>query len=174
LVNLVSLSVFVSAAARAITAALIVFLGALAPAHAWGSEDHRIVAGVAEQYLEPATAHQVRELLAIENATTLAQVSTWADDTGIDIAVTASGFDPTCRIDDDKALATNYWRQARMPFNVTGQPALVIPAGFTKGGLPLSLQLIGHPFAEATVYRAAAAYEAATEWIKRHPPGLAE
>ncbi|HEX6842360.1 MAG TPA: amidase [Stellaceae bacterium] len=93
---------------------------------------------------------------------------------GIDVAVTASGFDAACRIDDDEALATNYWRQARMPFNVTGQPALVIPAGFTKGGLPLSLQLIGHPFAEATVYRAAAAYEAATPWIKRHPPGLAD
>jgi hypothetical protein len=45
-----------------------------------GSEGHRIVAEIAEQYLEPATARQVRELLAIENATTLAQVSTWADD----------------------------------------------------------------------------------------------
>ena len=93
---------------------------------------------------------------------------------GIDVAVTASGFDPACRIDDDEALATNYWRQARMPFNVTGQPALVIPAGFSRDGLPLSLQLIGYPFAEATVYRAAAAYEAATEWIERHPPGLAD
>jgi aspartyl-tRNA(Asn)/glutamyl-tRNA(Gln) amidotransferase subunit A len=92
---------------------------------------------------------------------------------GIDVAVTASSFDPACRIDDDEALAAYYWRQARMPFNVTGQPALVIPAGFTKGDLPLSLQLIGHPFAEATVYRAAAAYEAATASTKRHPPGLA-
>lgn len=91
---------------------------------------------------------------------------------GIDVAVTASGFDPACRIDDDEALATHYGRQARMPFNVTGQPALVIPAGFAKGDLPLSLQLIGHPFAEATVYRAAAAYEAATAWTKRHPLAL--
>jgi amidase len=66
-----------------------------------------------------------------------------------------------------------HWRQARMPFNVIGQPARVIPAGFTKGGLPLSLQLIGHPFAEATVYRAIAAYEAEMGSIKRHPPGLA-
>ena len=35
-----------------------------------------------------------------------------------------------------------------------------------------SLQLIGHPFAEATVYRAAEAYEAATGWASRRPPGL--
>jgi aspartyl-tRNA(Asn)/glutamyl-tRNA(Gln) amidotransferase subunit A len=45
----------------------------------------------------------------------------------IDVAVTASSMDPACRIDDDVALAANYWRQARMPFNVTGQPGLVIP-----------------------------------------------
>ena len=48
----------------------------------------------------------------------------------IDIAIIASSMDPACRIDDDEALATNYWRQARMPFNVTGQPALVISGRF--------------------------------------------
>jgi hypothetical protein len=49
-------------------------------ARASGSESHRSVAEVAEQALEPATAYQVRELLALENATTLAEVSTWAHD----------------------------------------------------------------------------------------------
>src|SRR2546423_8349372 len=44
----------------------------------------------------------------------------------IDAAITASSMDPACRIDDDEALASNYWRQGRMPFNVTGQPGLVI------------------------------------------------
>jgi len=92
----------------------------------------------------------------------------------IDVAITASSMDPACRIDDDEALAANYWRQARMPFNVTGQPGLVIPAGFTKSGLPLSLQLVGHPFAEAVLYRVAQFYEDATGWTKRHPPGLSE
>jgi aspartyl-tRNA(Asn)/glutamyl-tRNA(Gln) amidotransferase subunit A len=91
----------------------------------------------------------------------------------IDVAITASSLDPACRIDDNEALAATYARQARIPFNVTGQPALVIPAGFSKSGLPLSLQLVGHPFAEATVYRVAAAYEAATRWPDRHPGGLA-
>ncbi len=78
------------------------------------------------------------------------------------------------KIAGTEALAANYWRQARMPFNVTGQPGLVIPAGFTKSGLPLSLQLVGHPFGEAVLYRVAQFYEDATGWTKRHPPGLSE
>jgi aspartyl-tRNA(Asn)/glutamyl-tRNA(Gln) amidotransferase subunit A len=92
----------------------------------------------------------------------------------IDLALTVSSHDPACRIDDDTALAATYSRQARMAFNVTGQPALVIPAGFAASGMPLSLQLVGRPFAEALLYRGAAAYEAATGWTKRHPAGLAD
>jgi aspartyl-tRNA(Asn)/glutamyl-tRNA(Gln) amidotransferase subunit A len=92
----------------------------------------------------------------------------------LDAAITASSMDPACRIDDDEALAANYWRQARMPFNVTGQPGLVIPAGFSKAGLPLSLQLVGHPFGEAVLYRVAEFYEDATGWTKRHPPELSD
>ncbi len=60
--------------------ALAVLLAPTGRALAWGSEGHRIVADIAEQYLDPETARQVRELLAIENATTLAEVSTWADE----------------------------------------------------------------------------------------------
>jgi len=92
----------------------------------------------------------------------------------IDVAITASSMDPACRVDDEEALAANYWRQARMPFNVTGQPGLVIPAGFSKSGLPLSLQLVGHPFGEAMLYRVAQFYEDATGWTKRHPPELSD
>jgi aspartyl-tRNA(Asn)/glutamyl-tRNA(Gln) amidotransferase subunit A len=91
---------------------------------------------------------------------------------GIDAALTVSNMDPACRIDDAEACLRAYPRQARQPFNVTGQPALAIPAGFTADGLPLSLQLVGHPFQEATLYRIAHAYERATGWIERHPPDL--
>jgi aspartyl-tRNA(Asn)/glutamyl-tRNA(Gln) amidotransferase subunit A len=92
---------------------------------------------------------------------------------GIDVAITASSMDPACRIDDEDALAANYWRQARMPFNVTGQPGLVIPAGFSKDGLPLSLQFVGQPFGEAMLYRVAQFYQDATGWTERHPAELA-
>lgn len=91
---------------------------------------------------------------------------------GIDIALTSSSMDPPCPLDDAEAVARNYPRQSRQPFNVTGQPALAMPAGFTGDGLPLSLQLIGRPFEETMVYRVAAAYEDATGWTKRLPPGI--
>jgi aspartyl-tRNA(Asn)/glutamyl-tRNA(Gln) amidotransferase subunit A len=87
----------------------------------------------------------------------------------IDVAVTASSMDPACRIDDPKAVEFTYARQARAPFNVTGGPALAVPVGFSKAGLPLGMQLLGRPFGEATVYRVAAAYEQAAKWSERHP-----
>ncbi|MNC89470.1 Glutamyl-tRNA(Gln) amidotransferase subunit A [compost metagenome] len=79
-------------------------------------------------------------------------------------------MDPACRIDDLKGVEYTYGRQARAPFNVTGSPALSVPAGFNKAGLPLSMQIVGKPFCEATVYRVANAHEQATDWVKRHPP----
>jgi aspartyl-tRNA(Asn)/glutamyl-tRNA(Gln) amidotransferase subunit A len=89
---------------------------------------------------------------------------------GLDAALTASSLDPPCRIDDADACARLYPRQARQPFNVTGQPAMAIPAGFTQDGLPLSLQLIGLPWQEAMLYRIARAYERTTGWTERRPP----
>ena len=61
-----------------------------------------------------------------------------------------------------------YWRMAS-PGNLTGVPALVMPCGFSTAGLPFSLQIMGRHFDEATVYRAAAAYEQATDWHTRRP-----
>jgi aspartyl-tRNA(Asn)/glutamyl-tRNA(Gln) amidotransferase subunit A len=78
-------------------------------------------------------------------------------------------MDPPCRIDDDAMIEHTYGRQARAPFNVTGGPALAVPVGFTKSGLPLGMQLVGKPFTEALLYRAALAYEQATGWGTRHP-----
>jgi aspartyl-tRNA(Asn)/glutamyl-tRNA(Gln) amidotransferase subunit A len=56
-----------------------------------------------------------------------------------------------------------------MPFNVTGNPVLAMPTGFSKTGLPLGMQIVGRPFDEATVLRVGAAYEAAAGWIDRRP-----
>ncbi|HZM44397.1 MAG TPA: amidase [Burkholderiales bacterium] len=87
----------------------------------------------------------------------------------IDVAVTASSLDPPCRIDDDDAIERTYGRQARAPFNVTGGPALSVPVGFTKAGLPLAMQIVGAPFSEALIYRVAHLYERAAGWVERHP-----
>lgn len=58
---------------------------------------------------------------------------------------------------------------ATFPANVTGLPALTIPCGFSAGGLPLGVQLMGRPFEEATVFRLARAYERNHDWISRKP-----
>jgi len=55
------------------------------------------------------------------------------------------------------------------PINLLGLPAVSLPCGFTGQGLPAGLQLIGRWFDEATVLRAAHAYEQATDWHKRRP-----
>ena len=49
-------------------------------------------------------------------------------------------------------------------------PALAVPCGFSSEGLPLSLQIAGRPYEDATVLRAGHAYEQATEWHTRRPP----
>lgn len=59
------------------------------------------------------------------------------------------------------------------PFNVTGQPAVVIPAGLGSDGLPLSVQFVGRLAAEDTLYSLAGQIEAARSWADRRPP-LAE
>jgi aspartyl-tRNA(Asn)/glutamyl-tRNA(Gln) amidotransferase subunit A len=56
-----------------------------------------------------------------------------------------------------------------MPFNVAGTPALSLCNGYSASGLPLSLQIVGRPFEDATVLRAGHAYESATPWKERRP-----
>jgi aspartyl-tRNA(Asn)/glutamyl-tRNA(Gln) amidotransferase subunit A len=56
------------------------------------------------------------------------------------------------------------------PFNFSGHPACAAPCGFTPGGLPIGLQIVGRPFDEATVLRVVDAYQRMTDWHTRHPP----
>ncbi len=55
-------------------------------------------------------------------------------------------------------------------FNFTGQPAISVPCGFTREGLPVGLMLVGRMFEDATVLQFAAAFERATTWHEQHPP----
>ncbi|MFM9939764.1 MAG: amidase [Hyphomicrobiaceae bacterium] len=56
-----------------------------------------------------------------------------------------------------------------MPFNVSGTPALSVCNGFDAQGLPLSLQIVGRPFEDATVLRVGHTYERKTTWRERRP-----
>jgi aspartyl-tRNA(Asn)/glutamyl-tRNA(Gln) amidotransferase subunit A len=53
--------------------------------------------------------------------------------------------------------------------NLAGGPGISVPCGFTSGGLPVGLQIIGKHFDEETVLKTAYAYEQSTEWHKRKP-----
>lgn len=64
------------------------------------------------------------------------------------------------------------WTPFSYPFNLTQQPACSIPCGFTKGGLPIGLQIVGRMFDDATVLRAAQAYEDDNPLHRHHRPEI--
>jgi aspartyl-tRNA(Asn)/glutamyl-tRNA(Gln) amidotransferase subunit A len=79
----------------------------------------------------------------------------------------------TTKLGDNEIPLVRAFLDLTLPFNLTGQPALSLPCGFTRSGLPIGLQLVGRPFDEAALFRAGAAYEAATDWHTRRPPIVA-
>ncbi|MBI2886899.1 MAG: amidase [Chloroflexi bacterium] len=73
-------------------------------------------------------------------------------------------------LDGRTETVSNALTRLARPFNMTGFPAISLPCGFTTGGLPVGLQIAGRPWDEATVLRAAYAYEQASPWRQRRPP----
>src|SRR5579872_4035868 len=61
------------------------------------------------------------------------------------------------------------WYPYTMPFNLTGNPAISLPCGFDKAGLPIGLQLVGRCGADALLLKCAAAFERARPWAQRRP-----
>jgi amidase len=55
------------------------------------------------------------------------------------------------------------------PFSMSGHPTISVPCGFDPNGGPISLQLVGPYFGEATLVKVADAFQGATDWHKRHP-----
>lgn len=104
---------------------------------------------------------------------------------GVDLLATPGCITPSRPLTDETLTVTDFrtGEPAELPlmtsmsrmtalFNGTGHPASCQPAGFTAGGLPISLQLVGRPFEDAVVLGAAHAYEQATGWYTRRPPYL--
>ncbi len=87
----------------------------------------------------------------------------------LDAVLTVNNMEPAFLIEDPEACEKYYPRQARTPFNVTGNPALSVPIGFSSSGLPLSMQIVTGQFDESMAYRIASAYENATNWTNQHP-----
>jgi amidase len=104
-----------------------------------------------------------------------ARVNTIFDD--VDVVITpgtATGPSRVGAYQRRGAISTLALVAARVPFqamfNVTGQPAAVVPWGLDGHGIPTSIQLVGRPFDEATLLSLAAQIESARPWSQRRPP----
>ena len=93
---------------------------------------------------------------------------------GADVLITPTMAAPPAEVGSLVGLRTIALAARRVPFtpvwNVTGQPAVSVPAGWTAQGLPLAVQLVGAPGSEALLLSVAAQLEAATAWPQRRPP----
>lgn len=116
---------------------------------------------------------RVAAMLAAE-ADVTARVNMIFDD--VDVVITPGTATGPSRIGAYQrrgAVATLALVAARVPFqamfNVTGQPAAVVPWGLDSNGIPTSIQLVGRPFDEATLLSLGAQIEAARPWAQRRP-----
>ena len=121
----------------------------------------RLLSGALVTASEYTQAQRLRARLCRETAGVLREVDLLATPTTPKPATPFSvALDP----------AFAFPRSNMPPFNLTGLPTLALPCGFSSTELPLSLQLAGRPFEEATVLRVGHAYEQATPWHTRRPP----
>jgi aspartyl-tRNA(Asn)/glutamyl-tRNA(Gln) amidotransferase subunit A len=88
----------------------------------------------------------------------------------VDLLVFPGQAAPALRFEDFpmKGLTTPAMRYTA-PWNLLGLPAVVVPCGFSRDGLPVSIQIVGRAFDDATVLRVARAYERVTDWHTRRP-----
>ena len=86
-----------------------------------------------------------------------------------DALLTASALAPAPRFDAATPHKPSESPIQSMPSNVTGNPAISVPTGLSATGLPLSMQIVGRPFDEATLFQIAAAYERETRHFIRRP-----
>jgi Asp-tRNA(Asn)/Glu-tRNA(Gln) amidotransferase A subunit family amidase len=128
----------------------------------------RLLAGqfiLATQYVN---AQRVRQVIRAGVDTVLARV---------DALLLPTTPSPAPRIEERETTVDGITQDVRAwltrctrPFNLTGHPALSLPCGLTRTGLPIGLQLVGRMFDEVTLIRLGAAYEAVSPLRGQRPP----
>lgn len=121
----------------------------------------RIELGLTRSGMEYATARRMRDELGRAYADALAS---WDA-----ILLPTTPLTAPPREGEDALAAAARLTAYTSPFNLTGLPAISIPCGFDTSGLPIGLQLVARPWAEARLLRVARAYERATSWHERRP-----
>jgi aspartyl-tRNA(Asn)/glutamyl-tRNA(Gln) amidotransferase subunit A len=87
-----------------------------------------------------------------------------------DAMVCANALTPALRFDSFDGKSPRWTAMRTLPFNVTGHPALALPIGRSRNGLPMGMQIIGKAFDEAGICAIGAAYESATDWARLPDP----
>ena len=113
-------------------------------------------------------AAQLQQAYSVRRAIAAGAQRTFCD-AGLDVLVTPTLPVVPPRLDEMIPGDFGSLIPFTVPFNLTGQPALSVPCGFTDRGLPAGLQIVGYPFGEATVLRVGHAYEQAAAWHHRRP-----
>ncbi|MCY4439355.1 MAG: amidase [Deltaproteobacteria bacterium] len=121
------------------------------------------------------TAQRIRRLLCREFDEVFKQVDIIAAPTAAVPAPTIEESERAVMEVDGEEIklegtGVNFRSLFTTPFNLTGLPALSVNCGFSAGGLPIGLQLVGARFREVQVLQAAHAYEQAAGWYRRKPP----
>lgn len=94
----------------------------------------------------------------------------------VDVVIVPTTPAPAARIEEDGSQAARAalvhsvrYTRCTNPFNLLGFPALSIPCGLSRDGLPIGLQIVGRPFEDTTVLRVGHAFQQLTDWHKQQP-----
>jgi aspartyl-tRNA(Asn)/glutamyl-tRNA(Gln) amidotransferase subunit A len=120
----------------------------------------KMMAGLSVRAVDYIAALRERRVLAEANATMMRRV---------DLLLTPGAFHVAARFGDSDRIAAYTGETAMTPFNISSHPAISLCSGFDGDGLPTNIQLVGQWFGEATLLRAAKAYEQVTPWRDRYP-----
>ena len=113
-------------------------------------------------------AEQYRRVLGEEIQKTLSSADAILTPTSPLTAWQIGTWQVAVKNEKQESVLAASWRLT-YPWNLVGLPAVSVPCGFNRLGLPVGLQLVGRPFEEATVLRLADAYERSHDWVRRRP-----
>jgi aspartyl-tRNA(Asn)/glutamyl-tRNA(Gln) amidotransferase subunit A len=151
-------------------AALVILLGEGYAYHEWNLKSHPEGYGVVNTgEFQLASLYTLSDYVQAQRARNAVKRGYAAALRKYDLIASPTFAIVAPRYDAPPGMATTKMPSFTGPYNLTGLPAISVPAGFTAKGLPSGIQFAGRPFDETTVLRAAYTYEQATEWHKRRP-----
>ena len=134
---------------------------------------HHMTPHIVDFIMRPWTAEELTDAVMVRKAVTN---KLWRFMTRYDLLLTPTLAVPPFQLHvqgpekiDGNIVPPFKWLAFTFPFNLTGQPAATVPAGFSKDGLPIGLQIVGRHLDDPTVMRAAKVFETAHPWHDKWP-----